>query len=73
MVKRLNPATTKRDNLFDPTNVASVPTYDVAKIGLAFETTTVLSLVNLSGKIAHADRVDPNMLHNRNHLNHGRW
>ena len=56
-----------RDNLFDPTNVVSVPTNDFAKIGLAFETTIVLSFLNLSGTIVQADST---MLHDRSHLSH---
>ena len=59
-VKRLRiPAATKRDNKFDPTNFVSARTNDSAKTGLAFETTTVLSPMNLSGTTRHAHRVDP--------------
>ena len=71
-MKLINPATMKCDNLFDPTDFVNAPTNDPAKIGLAMETTTVLSLINLSETICHGDRVDPRVLHNRNHLNHFR-
>ena len=49
------------------------PTNDFAKVGLALETTIVLSLMKLSGTIGHADRLDPNMFHDRNHLSHFCW
>ena len=68
-----NPATTNRANLFDPTNFVYVPTNDSAEIGLAFGTTNVLRLMNLSGTFGHVDRIDPKVLHNRNHLSHDRW
>ena len=68
-----NLATVKRDNLFDPAYFVNAPTSDSARIGLAVETTIVLSLMNLSRTSGHADRVDPKVLHHRNHLSHVHW
>ena len=55
----INPATTKRGDLFDLTSFVNVPTSDCARIGLALETTMVLRLMNLFGSIGHAVRFDP--------------
>ena len=54
-----SPVTTERDNLFDLMNFVNSPTSDCARIGLALETTMVLSLMNLFGTIGHAVRFDP--------------
>ena len=53
------------DNLFDSADFVSVHTNEVAKICLAFETTTVSSLMNLSDTVGHADRVDPRVFHDQ--------
>ena len=54
-----------RDNLFDSADFVSVHTNEVAKICLAFETTTVSSLMKLSETVGHADRVDPRVFHDQ--------
>ena len=66
-MRLVNPATTKRGNLFDPTIFVNAPTSDSAKVGLAIETTMVLRL------IVNADRFDPRWHHDRSHLSHFRW
>ena len=45
VMRLVNPATTKRDNLFDPTIFVNAPTSDSAKIGLAMKTTMALRLM----------------------------
>ena len=54
VMRLINPATTKRDNLFYQTNFVNAP----ARIGLAFETTMVLRLMVLFRTIGHASLVD---------------
>ena len=56
-----------RDSRMDPTNSVGVPTNEFAKLGLAFETTTMASLMDLSGTTGHAG---PTMFHNRSR---SRW
>ena len=51
----------------------SVPTNDSAKIGLVSEIKIVSSRMNLSATSGHAERVDLNMLQNRNHPSQFRW